>query len=82
MHCNSPLQPSARPLSLTTYCFDAGMNIYAAIFIIPFTVVLYTSTGGLKVCAPVLPAWHAVLHSFFAKCLTHAPCVDIVLASA
>ncbi len=25
------------------------MNIYAAIFIIPFTVVLYTSTGGLKV---------------------------------
>ncbi|KAK9834606.1 hypothetical protein WJX74_005599 [Apatococcus lobatus] len=25
-----------------------GMNIYAAIFIIPFTVVLYTSTGGLK----------------------------------
>ncbi|KAL0044933.1 hypothetical protein WJX82_002287 [Trebouxia sp. C0006] len=25
-----------------------GMNIYAAIFLIPFTVVLYTSTGGLK----------------------------------
>lgn len=30
-------------------CF-AGMNIYAAIFIIPFTVVVYTSIGGLKVC--------------------------------
>ncbi|DBA97618.1 TPA: hypothetical protein ACH3X3_012521 [Trebouxia sp. C0006] len=30
-----------------------GMNIYAAIFLIPFTVVLYTSTGGLKVCTPV-----------------------------
>lgn len=27
------------------------MNIYAAIFLIPFTVVLYTSTGGLKVGA-------------------------------
>ena len=27
----------------------AGMNIYAAIFLIPFTVVLYTSSGGLKV---------------------------------
>ena len=31
------------------YLWAAGMNIYAAIFIIPFTVVLYTSTGGLKV---------------------------------
>ena len=29
------------------------MNIYAAIFIIPFTVVLYTSTGGLKVGLPL-----------------------------
>lgn len=28
---------------------SAGMNIYAAIFLIPFTVVLYTSSGGLKV---------------------------------
>lgn len=27
----------------------SGMNIYAAIFLIPFSVVLYTSTGGLKV---------------------------------
>ncbi|KAK9803818.1 hypothetical protein WJX73_003159 [Symbiochloris irregularis] len=25
-----------------------GMNIYAAIFIIPFTVVIYAATGGLK----------------------------------
>ena len=27
----------------------AGMNIYAAMFIIPFTVVVYSATGGLKV---------------------------------
>lgn len=25
------------------------MNIYAAIFLIPFSVVVYTATGGLKV---------------------------------
>jgi hypothetical protein len=29
------------------------MNIYAAIFLIPFSVVLYTMTGGLKVSGDV-----------------------------
>lgn len=33
-------------------CF-AGVNIYAAIFLIPFSVVLYTCTGGLKVSLKV-----------------------------
>ena len=29
--------------------FGTGMNIYAAIFLIPFSVVCYSATGGLKV---------------------------------
>ncbi len=38
-----------------------GMNIYAAIFLIPFSVVLYTMTGGLKVIKPTIQ------HSFLPK---------------
>lgn len=34
--------------------YIAGMNIYAAIFLIPFSVVLYTCTGGLKVEASTI----------------------------
>ena len=41
----------------------AGMNIYAAIFLIPFSVVAYTTSGGLKVFPRtfVLPASFAAL---------------------
>ena len=30
-------------------CKSAGVNIYAACFLIPMGVVVYTSVGGLKV---------------------------------
>ena len=49
--------------SLTEHASElaAGMNIYAAIFIIPFTVVVYTATGGLKVVT-LFPCMLAVRH--------------------
>ena len=34
------------------------MNIYAAIFIIPFTVVVYSATGGLKVSPALFVQTH------------------------
>ena len=37
------------------------MNIYAAIFLIPFSVVVYTATGGLKVNLAVTLAMHNLM---------------------
>ncbi len=36
-------------LCQTLECIPAGVNIYAACFLIPIGVVIYTSVGGLKV---------------------------------
>ena len=46
------------------------MNIYAAIFLIPFSVVLYTSTGGLKVSLKASKM--LCCHSFFLVSLKSA----------